>query len=999
MSLSEIQIEALLERDHALRALVRGLVSDAHAAEDVAQEAWVAALQRGEGAVSLPGWLAGVVRNLAGKRRRSETRRVSRERDSARPEADPSTAEILEREAARTRVVAAVLALEEPYRATVVLRYFENQPPRAISKRHGVPVETVRTRQKRALEILRARLDHEFGGERGAWCALLVPFARGAPSTPLGRIAESLPPVLAVTVMSTQAKVAGAAAGAALVAFLFWSQRGSPVLSGADESAPAGEVELVGAEEPIPHGLTSPAASAERAPVAVAAPPAPASGTALGSVRVRATWFDGSPAEAIRVLVEPNWSEEGQTLKTRFGLTDPGGEARIAELPAGAALVTLDRGPKGSGAPVEVVEIAPGGEVELTLTIPRGFDVTGVVLDPSGAPVSAADVWVSRSLQIEEGLVLARTDAQGRFELRSLAAGYIGARAAGFAPSLCQSILAGEGAELALDLVLLGPGGAIEGTVLDPEGRPLANAWVAAGLDHPLGQVQMVPVGGVKKVKGVFPGPIEARTDAEGRYRIDGLASGTRRMAVRALGLGAWRGEVEVVEQRTRRQDVRLEPGVTLVGRVLLADGQPARASVEIGEHFGMLRSSTDTDAEGRFVLEGLEPGELVVHADGGRKRGEAKTTLHGLPGETLTWEARLVKGGEILGRVLDETGTPLASWPVQAKDDPHVPEDHDLDFAETDAEGRFVLRDLHERTHRVEVHSPDNRQFPVAVATGVRPGGEELLLVVESNRRPSASIVGRVVDELGQPADGAHLVLGLEVLRVGRLHYPEPSGHFELGPLPPGRWLLRVGSPEQEDHPFVALGPRELAAGEIWDCGTIVLERGGTLAVTVRGLGPEAEPSFVVLRPGVYPGPLQGEGESWRSGPLQAGAYRLQVRGRGVAATQLPFEIRRGEVTSLELALDAGQTVQIRIRVSDAGEETRVHLRVRDAHGEELLTDAPWLWEDAEGYVHPGDFGTEVGLAPGTYQVEAWLEDGRRASAELCVASGESEPLVLEPR
>src|SRR5436190_1898691 len=79
---------------------------------------------------------------------------------------------------ALARVVAAVLALEEPYRECVLLRYFEELSPRAIAARQRVPLETARTRLKRALELLRARLDREYGGERGAWGAALAPFAR-----------------------------------------------------------------------------------------------------------------------------------------------------------------------------------------------------------------------------------------------------------------------------------------------------------------------------------------------------------------------------------------------------------------------------------------------------------------------------------------------------------------------------------------------------------------------------------------------------------------------------------------------------------------------------------------------------------------------------------------------------------------------------------------------------------------------------------------------------
>jgi len=372
---------------------------------------------------------------------------------------------------------------------------------------------------------------------------------------------------------------------------------------------------------------------------------------------------------------------------------------------------------------------------------------------------------------------------------------------------------------------------------------------------------------------------------------------------------------------------------------------------------------------------------------------------LHGAPGETLTWEARLVKGGEIRGLVVDETGAPLAGWAVRVEDDPHVPEDHDLDFAETDAEGRFVVQDMHERPHRVELCSPDNREFPVAVARNVRPGTGELRLQVESERWPSVFLAGRVVDELGKPTDGAQLVLGRETLRGGRLHYPDPTGAFELGPLPPGTWLLRAGSPELPDVPSVVLGPRELAPGETWDCGTIVLGRGGVLAVTARGLASGAEPSFGVQREGVFPLSLWRDGDAWRSGPLQAGPYHLQVSGTGVAALRLPFEIRAGETTRLDLDLAAGQLVTIRAHAEGAGEMAQPRLRILDARGEIVLDGSLWFRPDAEGLVHPGDYGTQLALLPGEYRVEVGFDDGPRSTAPFQVAACVAAALDLDLR
>src|SRR5687768_3275402 len=57
--------ERLLEQTAWIRALARSLVADAHLAEDLAQDACVAALERPPAdAGNLRGWLAAVVRNL-----------------------------------------------------------------------------------------------------------------------------------------------------------------------------------------------------------------------------------------------------------------------------------------------------------------------------------------------------------------------------------------------------------------------------------------------------------------------------------------------------------------------------------------------------------------------------------------------------------------------------------------------------------------------------------------------------------------------------------------------------------------------------------------------------------------------------------------------------------------------------------------------------------------------------------------------------------------------
>jgi len=229
--------ETLLADDRFVRSLARLLVSDAHLAEDVAQQTWVAALEhppRKRG--PLRSWLAAVGRNFARRIGRGEVRRLRREHAAARPEALPSTAEIVAREETRRRIVEAVLALEEPYRSTIVLRFLEGLPPREIARRSGVPKATVRTRIRRALEFLRRNLDAREGGRgRGAWMAAVAAFAmpRGVAVAPTGT--PLVPVTGGVLVSSTLKIMIGAAVLATLGATL--TIRGTE----SRESVPAAE--------------------------------------------------------------------------------------------------------------------------------------------------------------------------------------------------------------------------------------------------------------------------------------------------------------------------------------------------------------------------------------------------------------------------------------------------------------------------------------------------------------------------------------------------------------------------------------------------------------------------------------------------------------------------------------------------------------------------------------------------------------------------------------
>jgi RNA polymerase sigma-70 factor (ECF subfamily) len=168
-----VPMTALLAHRAWVRRLARSLVRDDASADDLEQRTWVAAMRSPPASedAARP-WLARVVRRLALDSFRAQGRRDRHERSGARGEAVRSAADVVAEAETQKRVVAAVCALAEPYRTTVLLRFFEDLPPREVARRLGVPVETVRTRQKRAAEMLR----RELGGTDGSeWLAALTP--------------------------------------------------------------------------------------------------------------------------------------------------------------------------------------------------------------------------------------------------------------------------------------------------------------------------------------------------------------------------------------------------------------------------------------------------------------------------------------------------------------------------------------------------------------------------------------------------------------------------------------------------------------------------------------------------------------------------------------------------------------------------------------------------------------------------------------------------------
>jgi RNA polymerase sigma-70 factor (ECF subfamily) len=174
----EARIAQLLEHARWVRGLARCLTHDEASADDLAQDAWVAALRNPpalEGETR--GWLGTVVRNVRRMELRGDRRRLARESSAVDPDARVASTADLADEVELGRILAEeLLRLDEPYRETLLLTFYRDQTSAEVGAQRGIPGATVRTHVKVGLERLRRRLDERYG-ERATWKRAFVPMA------------------------------------------------------------------------------------------------------------------------------------------------------------------------------------------------------------------------------------------------------------------------------------------------------------------------------------------------------------------------------------------------------------------------------------------------------------------------------------------------------------------------------------------------------------------------------------------------------------------------------------------------------------------------------------------------------------------------------------------------------------------------------------------------------------------------------------------------------
>ncbi len=718
----------------------------------------------------------------------------------------------------------------------------------------------------------------------------------------------------------------------------------------------------------------------------------------------RVVWPDGSPAEATVTVQESSrgfgFDEAAASEETAadgsFRITGLGdGAVRVQaratkteEVLVKSELTGRERKKKQRTALKALAEHVEPGTDDLLLTLSSGLELSGRVVDDLGASVSDFRLTANRMVlqpqgwwRPEEPLGRVYRETDGTFVLDGLVQGEWQLSVSGDGYGDSEPVRVTVPVEGALVLVL--PREArIRGVVLDASGAAVEGAYVRAEQEHP--GLEMVAFG---------MGDDGARTDARGAFELDGLSPGPAKLVAEladrarseplALELEAGRETSDVV--------LRLRTGGTITGQVLGLDGRgEANRSVNVFHHSNEYHEACLTDADGRFEVRGVPPGDtyLSTETSDGLELQQRATVVEG---ETV--HVRFAPGGvtpvRLHGRVL-AGGEPCADARVHAQRRSDS-RDFSSSSSQTDGEGAYELTLPGGGSYWFNLWSNEGRfswRTQVTVPEGPSFAFDFAI--------PLGRVSGRVT------LDGGRGVAGIPVEARGPSTVERPSGsaravtddggRYELD-VPAGTYAIRAGGnswqARESRRSFAEVRVDDVAVAENAHVRGIdfVLTAAGAIEGVVRlPDGSLARPAHILSR-GAGP---QDTDLGWAMDGrfhivgLTPGTHLIGATcGTHASREWIRVEIEPGTVQRVELELVPATVLQIRV-VDRSGAEIEAEVEVSDPEGRVQRAHAD----------EKGAFWTEP-LPAGSYTVRA--RRGEKSVERTVTLSADEERSVLE--
>lgn len=613
-----------------------------------------------------------------------------------------------------------------------------------------------------------------------------------------------------------------------------------------------------------------------------------------------------------------------------------------------------------------------------TVTFPPPSPVAGKVLDAaSGRGLAGAVLW----LDTDPALAV-RTDREGRYTVTGPTKGrlQIEVRAAGYLPKrltlFAKDLASGRAPTVALERAA-----SLRGSVLGPNGKPLAGASVTAVHVSALGSRMFSPLDPVADRAAAGP---------SGTFELRQLRAGEEYELRAALPGFFPEARTLVTSRDAGPVTIQLQPACAVRGLLRDPEGHPvAAASVIVRparragrEQRGrdLLPPGVESDPVGRFSIPESPAAEIDLEV---RKAGYAPALRRAVrvgpscKGSFDLGPVVLNPGARLAGRVVDAGGKAVPDAEVFLVDrlPAAEPPRGTKPAAVSGTDGSFALDDLQRGVaHHLLVKADGYLDKGIR---GVRPPGSGPVLV---QLERAAVLRGRVLDEAGEAVGGAEVGLTWQRVleddphqrpvgeEIQRLAVSNAEGLFEIANAPGGEVRLDVtaqGFMAAEEMKVTL--PRPDSAPEL----KVVLRRGsrleGRVATTagkpVPGVRIVVDPASAVSdAEGVYS--VDGVAPGRREVRVLHPHYRRVVR---------PVSIEEG-TNRLDIELEAGFEVSGRVIDAEGKPVAAAEVELTTQERSELREHRARTGEDGSFLLQP--------VASGRYRFQASASG--HATAEL---------------